>query len=275
LFSEKPESSMIDKKLIEPPEQMRAMIVLLPCMGGNIMTYRYPAKDWEKNGFGILYFNPPGHGKSVGIFNFENTLTLLKKEIDSILDKHGDNLALIGIGHSGGGSSLLKLFDLNPGYNLQKLFLLSPILDTARSLHELYSRNNIGEFIKSLQLTDSRIIEIISTDSWLDERYWKENDLKNRINRYSEETSSGSKLGTFLENLFIPTKRVYSCLEHLHEKTVLFFPTEDNWYPIEDGVRIAEKYDFPYFTIAKANNHFFRNAWKDVSKKIESILLGD
>ncbi|MBE7413002.1 MAG: alpha/beta hydrolase [Leptospiraceae bacterium] len=252
---------------------MKLLIVLLPCMGGNIMTYRYPVKNWNRSGYGVLYFNPPGHGKSDGVFHFEKTCELLKIELDKILNTYGKDIPITGIGHSGGGSTLMKFFYENSDYNLKKLILLSPILDTVRSLRELYIRNNIQEFTNSLRLTDSRILSILSNDKWLNPDYWEENDLKNLINDYSNEIINGAELGTFLENIFIPTKEVHSCIGRLKGQIVFIYPTKDIWYPIEEGVNYSNNFQFPYYTISSAKDHFFKNAWKFVSEKIDEIFL--
>ena len=242
-------------------------------MGGNIMVYRYPLRIWTDEGFGVFLLNPPGHGKSDGTFNFQNTRDLLTSEIAKLTEKFGSEIPFVGIGHSGGGSTLLRFFDSNKETNLKKIFLLSPILNTALSLHYLYKNNKIDEFTNSLRLKNREILNILSNEKWMEKNFWDNANLKAKINRLATKDSAIKlELGTFLENIFIPTKTFYDCFNNLSEKSEILLPSEDIWFPIKDSVDTATKFNFPFHIIENAKDHFFRNAWKDVSSHISKSL---
>lgn len=247
-------------------------MILLPCMGGNILAYRYPYSLWSKLGYNMFLFNPPGHGKSDGIFSFEESFRLLKEGIVQ-LEKERGKLPLIGIGHSGGGSGILKFFSQYPEYEISGIFLLSPILDTAESLHFLYQNSNINEFINSLKIKNVRIREVLGTNRWLDENVWDNEGLKEKLNAWA--SASGeiyADLGTFLENIFIPSRKFHQYMKQSSDRTVLFLPKQDIWYPMNDSIDAVERFGIRKRVIQTAENHFFRNGWQDVGKEITSFL---
>lgn len=247
-------------------------MILLPCMGGNILAYRFPLALWTKMGYSIFLFNPPGHGKSAGVFSFEESVLLLRESIVQIRNQTGSH-PIAGIGHSGGGSGLLGFFSQFPEFRPERIFLLSPILDTAGSLQFLYKNNNIIEFINSLKIKNKKITDILFKDDWLDKNIWENENLKVKLNGWASESGEMyTELGTFLENVFIPSRRFHSHMEKFSEKTVLFLPRKDIWYPMEDSISAAEQSGIRRRSIQSAENHFFRNGWKDVGKEITSFL---
>ncbi len=262
----------LDIRFISSQVKTKALIILLPCMGGNILAYRYPLTLWQKMGYSIFLFNPPGHGKSGGVFSFEESFSLLKKEI-SLLKIEPEGLPFIGIGHSGGGSGILNFFSKCPEYEVSRIFLLSPILDTAGSLRFLYKNSNIQEFINSLRIQDSRVSDILSRDRWLDENVWTNEGLRETINGWAAKAGEMyAELGTFLENVFIPSRKFHPYMEQFSQKTVLFLPRDDIWYPAEDSIGTAKRFGIEHKIIPSAENHFFRNGWRDVGKEITSLL---
>lgn len=252
------------------------VIVLWPSTGGNARAFRISELDLRSQRTLLLRYNPSSHGGNLGTYhpsNARDDLLLWLKEY-KLSDKK-----LIGIGHSGGASCLLMLWQELPW---DSFFLLSPILDSRLSLFHLYQNQHIHEFLQLL-VNDSksglpeaeilekreRVYSALSDPRWLETS--RVGDLAFSVSNKNIHLES---LSEFLTNLFLPGFQIYEALDQCKVPIQIFLPSKDNWFPKE----ITQKYEYlPQITIReieKAPDHFFTHSWLEVWKQIrEEIFL--
>jgi len=246
----------------------RGCVVFWPCMGGAFGMYRFPAGDFTERGYSVVLYNPRGHGASGGQMSIQTAL----KDLDFFIAGSGlKNVPLVGIGHSAGANALLQYSSFNA--NLDRFFLVAPVLDSRMSLEYLYDRGNIGEFNDILAMRAGArdvIDECLGDSRWMDRAYWDEMGLR----RYMDAKSGPLMVGTFLENLFLPGHNAYGYLREKARVTDVIVAAEDHWYPLEETKRLAADYGFSLTEIKQARDHFFTRAWKHVWALILGELSG-
>lgn len=249
-------------------ENVRGVLVLWPSTGGNARSFRIRDGELETLGLRLIKFNPPSHGNSQGNYDPKSAIQLL----DDYLTKSGyKNKELYGIGHSGGGAALMMYAKEVP---FQKLFLLSPILDSVLSLQYLYESGSIEEFSRLLLLPElsddlspnKQILETLSKSDWLDTGEVDHLNVPIQNSRIRLDD-----LSLFLKNLFLPGFVVDPTLLQKRTKYNIFLPREDKWFPKEFTTRFAKENGLNCFEIPEAPDHFFSTSWLTVWKQIQKI----
>ncbi|MCW7491875.1 alpha/beta hydrolase [Leptospira sp. 2 VSF19] len=251
-----------------PLENARGAIILWPSTGGNARSFRIRDGELETLGLRLIRFNPPSHGNSKGVYDPKTAIQL----IDGYVKKNGyKNKDLYGIGHSGGGAALMMYAK---EVRFQKLFLLSPILDSVLSLRHLYESNSIEEFSRLLLLPglsddlapNKQILETLSSPEWLETE--KVGHLKVPIQNSRIRLED---LSLFLKNLFLPGFVVDPSLIQKRTDYTIFLPNEDKWFPKEYTTRFAKENGLSCIEISEAPDHFFSSSWLRVWKQIKTI----
>jgi alpha-beta hydrolase superfamily lysophospholipase len=250
-------------------DSVRGIIFFIPCMRGNFRKYRFRYAEIASRGFHLLCLNPRGHGNSEGIFNF-NSATEDIFELVTFYRNLFPNLPVIGLGHSGGGSALVRT--MHQFQLFTKLYLAAPILDTNESLLWMYKNENISEFISLVgdsKRENGMIAKLLSTNQWLESDYWHNGSWKSLLNEeYKNSPHPQNEIGTFLENLFIPGMQIKNVLANFSNEIQIFLPVEDKWFPIATTLRTAEEFQIPVLEISEAKDHFFRNGWDSIWKYV-------
>ncbi|GBF43106.1 hypothetical protein LPTSP2_24020 [Leptospira ellinghausenii] len=251
-----------------PPEEAQGFLILWPSTGGNVRSFRIRDSELIEYGLRLIRFNPPSHGDSNGTYDPKSAISLL----DEYLKKQNYiGKPLFGIGHSGGGAALL-LYAIQVQF--QKLFLLSPILNSVKSLEFLYESNSIEEFSRLLLLPNipdddfpnKQILETLSTPNWL------ENGEVNHLSFPVKNTRiQVDSLAQFLQNLFLPGFRVENYDFEKRTEVTIFLPAMDKWFPKEFTSEFAKRNRMRLVEILEAPDHFFSKSWLSVWKQIKSI----
>ncbi|EMJ88525.1 alpha/beta fold hydrolase [Leptospira meyeri] len=250
------------------PSEMRGVLVLWPSTGGNARSFRIRDSELETLGLRLIRFNPPSHGNSKGIYDPKSAIQLL----DAYLTKYGyKNKDLYGIGHSGGGAALMMYAKEVP---FQKLFLLSPILDSVLSLRYLYKSHSIEEFSRLLllpgisddEVPNKQILETLSNPQWLETGKVGHLNVPIQNSRIRLED-----LSQFLKKLFLPGFVVDGLVIQKRTNYTIFLPKEDKWFPKENTISFAKENGLNCIEIPEAPDHFFSTSWLMVWKQIKEI----
>ncbi|MCG6147595.1 alpha/beta hydrolase [Leptospira levettii] len=251
-----------------PPEGAQGILILWPSTGGNARSFRIRDSELIDYGLRLIRFNPPSHGDSTGTYDPKTAITLL----DEYLKKQNYiGKPLYGIGHSGGGAALLLYAKQ---VQFQKLFLLSPILNSVKSLEFLYESKSIEEFSRLLLLPNisdddspnKQILETLSTSHWLETG--KVNHLSFPVKNTRIQVDS---LAEFLQNLFLPGFQVENYDFEKRTDISIFLPAMDKWFPKEYTSEFAKRNHIRLVEILEAPDHFFSQSWLSVWKQIKSI----
>jgi len=127
----------------------------------------------------------------------------------------------------------------------------------------MYERDTIHEFtsiIAQLSIDPVPVRAVLKDEKWLDPDYWKTEKLGRRL----DDASGKFLVGTFMENLFLPTHNAYDELARHGKITTVILSTDDNWYPRKRIDMLCEANGIRRHLIPAAKDHFFTNAWKDV-----------
>lgn len=251
-----------------PPKEAKGILILWPSTGGNARSFRIRDSELISFGLRLVRFNPPSHGNSEGNYDPKTAISLLDEYLknQNYLDK-----PLFGIGHSGGGAALLLYAKQVP---FQKLFLLSPILDSVLSLEYLYASDSIEEFSRLLLLPgtsddkspNQEILTTLATPKWL-----TTGDINHLSFPVKNPRIQVNSLTQFLRNLFLPGFRVTNIDWKQRTDVTIFLPTEDKWFPKEYTTQFADDHQIRLVEIPEAPDHFFSLAWLRVWAKIQSI----
>ncbi|NCN11602.1 MAG: alpha/beta hydrolase [Leptospira sp.] len=261
-------------KAFDPSIPPKLLIIIWPSTGGNARAYRIKDSELEQRKICLLRYNPTSHGNSIGNYNIPSSIEDLKnilKENDLL------EVPIIGIGHSGGGAALVEF---SQQIVFSKLYLLSPILDSRLSLHFMYEKKNISEFL-TLLYPDSvkesnpesyhekvRLIHSkLDTDEWLSKEHLNELDFPIYNSRIRV-----TSLAEFLRNLFIPGFTIYERIKTNSENIKIFLPDADNWYPISHTLEVIHQYNIDFEIITNAKDHFFTNSWLMIWNKINKEI---
>lgn len=249
-------------------EEANRILILWPSTGGNARSFRIRDSELVNLGLRLIRFNPPSHGNSHGTYDPNTAIRLLDEYLK---EKNYIGKPLYGIGHSGGGAALLLYANRVP---FQKLFLLSPILDSVLSLQYLYESNSIEEFSRLLlvpNLSDEhspnkRILETLATPQWLESGEVDHLSFPVKNPRIQVES-----LAKFLQNLFLPGFQVEGKDIVKGTDVTIFLPTKDKWFPKEFTAQFAKRNQIRLVTIPEAPDHFFSQSWLHVWKEIKTI----
>lgn len=250
------------------PKEAKGILILWPSTGGNARSFRIRDSELITHGLRLIRFNPPSHGNSDGIYDPKVAISLL---YDYLKAKQYLNHRLFGIGHSGGGAALLLLAKQIP---FQKLFLLSPILNSVLSLKFLYESDSIEEFSRLLlqpevaddEFPNNLILNTLSNSDWL--VTGKVDPLSFPIKNTRIQVAS---LAEFLRNLFLPGFQVSEGDLAHHSEVTIFLPKEDKWFPKENTIQFAKKNQIRVVEILEAPDHFFSRSWLRVWNEIQAI----
>ncbi len=242
--------------IIEKCEETKGIIVVWPCTMGDVRMYRMPQELFASKGYSSILFNPRGHGNSGGQVDIRECINDLES---FIFEFNTENLPLISVGHSGGCGGLLSI-----GMRLKtlKYFLIAPVLDSRKSLFYMYKNSSIIEFnmmIATQSKDQNFVLSTLETDWWLDPETWHKNDLRQKL----DDVSGMSKIGHFLEKLFIEGINGYKDLEAQKSSAEILLPSKDNWYPLDSTRDFAQKHNIS-ITDGLGNDHYFTKAWKGV-----------
>ncbi len=250
------------------PEKARGILVIWPSTGGNARSFRIRDSELELLGLRLVRFNPPSHGNSQGIYDPKTAISLL----DVYLKERGyTNKELYGIGHSGGGAALMMYAKQ---VSFQKLFLLSPILDSVLSLRYLYELGSIEEFSRLLLLPgtsdgeppNKQILETLSNPQWLEDGNVGHLNVSIQNSRIHLDD-----LSLFLKNLFLPGFVVDTSVIQKRTHYTIFLPKVDKWFPKEYTISFAKENGLHCIEIPEAPDHFFSSSWLTVWKQISAI----
>ncbi|MCE9499280.1 MAG: alpha/beta hydrolase, partial [Leptospira sp.] len=150
----------------------KSLIIQLPCVGGNALAYRISKKELVNENISLLQFNPRGHGKSEGVLDFSKVRGDFNELYKTFLIRRKGS-RLIGVGHSGGGTTLVGFQESLPIFD--KIYLIAPILDTGLSLNFMYENKNIDEFIRTAggnRKPEKLLEEILKNNQWMNREYW-------------------------------------------------------------------------------------------------------
>ena len=245
-----------------PAENPRMCLVVWPCMTGSFRMYRLPVKLFTGKGISILLYNPRAHGESGGQFTRNGSSDDLK---DYLSEKALTGIPLSILGHSAGANGALKFPAC--GLNIEHYYLAAPVLDSCESLEYMYDSGTIQEFnIRIAQFSRDQhlVFSVLQNRRWLDAGYWRSENLKNRLN----DVSDIFRIGSFLEELFIPTHNAFDELAICRNITTMLLSTDDRWYPRKRIDELCEKHHITRCIIPDAADHFFTGAWGSVWKMI-------
>ncbi|TGL65160.1 alpha/beta hydrolase [Leptospira jelokensis] len=251
-----------------PSAEAKGILILWPSTGGNSRSFRIRDSELVSYGLRLVRFNPPSHGNSGGTYDPKTAIYLLD---EYLTEKNYLGKPLYGIGHSGGGAALLMYAKQT---SFQKLFLLSPILDSVLSLKYLYESDSIEEFSRLLLLPNlsdgeppnKQILETLTTPDWLESG--GVDHLSFPVKNVRIQVDS---LASFLRNLFLPGFQVESGMYEKRTNVTIFLPAEDKWFPKTHTVDFAKRNQFRILEIPEAPDHFFSQSWLSVWKEIKSI----
>ncbi|XDD46833.1 alpha/beta fold hydrolase [Leptospira sp. WS39.C2] len=251
-----------------PPKEAKGILILWPSTGGNARSFRIRDSELSQYGLRLIRFNPPSHGGSNGTYDPIAAIALL----DEYLKEHNHlNKPIFGIGHSGGGAALLLYAKQVP---FQKLFLLSPILDSVKSLLYLYESGSIEEFSRLLlmpeipdgEFPNKQILETLSTPTWLTTGEIDHLSFPIKNSRIQVDS-----LCYFLRNLFLPGFRVGNIDTEKRTDMTIFLPARDKWFPKDLTTNFANQNQLRVIEISEAPDHFFTQSWLLVWKKIKDV----
>ena len=244
--------------ILSIPDNQRACLVAAPCMGGSVHMYRPPLERINEAGCGCILYNPRGHGASEGEMVIDDALG----DLDDIITRFVPaDVPLIMVGHSAGANMLLHF---GARYRRPSRFILvAPVLDSRESLFYMYRSGTIGEFLDILaSYTDDSdtMRAMLATDAWLDAETWHKRGMRAIL----DVLPSRMRIGSFLENLFIPGYTAYDHFAEFSPITSVLLSRADTWYPLETTVRLAETRGAKFMYLEEARNHFFAGGWNAV-----------
>ncbi len=241
-----------------PAENPRTCLVVWPCMAGSYRMYRTPVKSFTDKNISVLLYNPRAHGESGG----QLTRTSSPDDLEYILEENGlTTVPLLIAAHSAGANAALKFAVLKQ--HIAHLYLVAPVLDSCESLEHMYDCGTINEFnlrVAEFALEKEFVLTVLHDRRWMDKDYWHSENLKRRLN----DISGRFLIGSFLEELFIPTHNAFGELAACRNKSTILLATDDHWYPRRRINELSDKHGISSRIIPEAGDHFFTGAWKTV-----------
>jgi hypothetical protein len=247
---------MFDSSLSLPVStDLRALLVLWPCGGGDAMQYALDEAALHAAGIGLLRFNPGGHGRSPGPFTFEGSIDGLARAVEA-----APAVPRIGVGHSMGTYGLLRA---QGRVGLQHLIGVSPIGASRRSLAYMYEIGRFGAFLRLFAADEARLAvlkDAIGTPEWLaDDATFVERTQ--RLEFPCEGVFHVPSVAAFMREVFLPGYTIWPWMGAMRGRMSVVLPTEDRWYPLPElRVQLAER-EVPVTTFAPAGDHLFTGAW--------------
>lgn len=251
------EGADLDVILTKPDKSIGCLLVY-PCIGGDTQNYQVPIDTIVEKGFAVIEYHPPNHGRSTGQMAMETALHNLYHYMSS---KRLSRLPIVALGHSAGCNALLQV---NRSFlNITKYFFVQPVFDFRESMFYMYQKGTFNEFIFAISkwVNDVGVLQnLLSTIKWLNAEYWFLNDVCEQINKIS----NNFKLGSFLENFYIPGFNTYDLFRSLGGNATVILSTHDNWYPPDTTLRLCRETDTPYHIVDESPDHYFTNTWPHV-----------
>lgn len=250
-------------------EQPRAILIFGPGMGGNARAYRLPYHKFLKKNISVAFYNPRAHGSSGGVFSFEKA----REDLELWYQNEIKNLPVIACGHSGGALNMLK-WASNSAITFKGLFLASPILDSAESLHFMKRIQTLQEFSELIYLQSGKrevIKDLLSDNEWLEN--WHIKNLRKKI-RQSRATTTDTLTDTaqFLENTFIPSVQGFNELFTNRHKSFVYLSAADNWFDYRLTKQVCDTFNISVKIIDEAEDHFFKNGKHELWRQIEADI---
>ncbi len=190
--------------------------LVYPCIGGTTRLSLVPHQALVEQGFIIVEFHPPAHGRSKGQMTMPRALAHLYR----FLAVNGlASLPMVVLGHSAGCNALLQLHPTV--LDIRWYFLAQPVFDFRQSMFYMYRQSSASEFLRAISrwCTDpGRLASILPDERWLDLPYWYQQSLCNKI----DAMSKGIRLGEFLEDFYIPGYCTSRFLSAIRAQTTIF-----------------------------------------------------
>ncbi|WP_372367766.1 hypothetical protein [Candidatus Uabimicrobium sp. HlEnr_7] len=244
-------------------EKAQGTILLWPCGMGDIHSSLYENyRDIFKD-FDLILYNPRAHGNSHGYYCFEQAV----KDAIYFTKNMEIRLPLYGIGHSAGGTGILKLANILP---FQKLFLFSPVLDSRQALEFMYKEKYQYLFTKLFcgeRKYNPKLWDVLIEGKWLDIDYWEK--IKDSIDN---KTSSYLSIKKSMESVAHPGYNVSTEIAQHREKILTFIPEKDLWFSIDTQLSTAKSLGITIASIHKARNHFFKRRWNGIWTLLLQII---
>lgn len=243
--------------IIEKAETPKGIVLIWPCTMGDVRMYRTPTVEFADKGYTSILYNPRGHGNSGGQFEIEKAINDFQVFITEF---NKTNLPLFAVGHSGGCGGLLSIGE---HLEMQKFYLVAPVLDSRKSLFHMYGNGAVKEFnmmVAAASPDQGFVLSVLDNTKWMEPGYWLENNLEERLDAVSGEFL----IGRFLDRLFIDGMSAYKEFEKFSNRLELLLPSEDRWYPLESTKALADKYQIPVNENLDAHDHYMTRAWKNV-----------
>lgn len=239
-----------------------AIFLIYPCVAGTSRAYLVPHEELLSQGFSVLEYHPRIHGKSGGQMAME---VGIKDLYEYLIRNNLHNIPIIALGHSAGCNALLQL---NTSFlNVIYYYFVQPVFCFRESMDYMYKVNSYHEFITVLSrwaIDKDKLNDILSDPSWFNPRQWHEKNIKNSLDSISE----GLKIGTFLENFYIPGFSTSNHMNLIKDKSELIISEKDSWYPVQTTKDISKKYSIPLTVVSEASDHYFSGAWEIVWDRI-------
>lgn len=248
------EGSRLDIKLYKP-EKLLGCLIVYPCIGGSTKTYDIPINAILKKGYAIVEYHPPNHGRSTGQMAME---TALHNLYHFLAFNRLSHLPFVTIGHSAGCNALLQI---NRSFlNIKKYIFVQPVFDFRESMFYMYKKGTYNEFLYAISkwVTDFDALQsLLSNFKWLNPEYWFVHNICDEINKIS----SGLKLGSFLENFYVPGFNTYDLFRSLGGNPIVVISKNDNWYPPKTIIKLCQETGTPYKILEQSPDHYFTNTW--------------
>lgn len=264
-FISKKDGAMIEADISLPSNPI-CYLLIWPCSMCSCGMYKLPKERFASSGIATIQFNPRAHGKSAGSFNYEHSFEDLKHLCDELLNP---GIPIACLGHSGGAGALLKAEER---IGIDRLWLVSPVLDSRESIYFMYETGGSHEFtdlIASLAVNPDPVKKILETPDWIDSSIWNSKNLKKTLDDLSESMA----IGSLLEAIFIPGYNAFDEFLKLSEKIEIIYPLKDSWYPESTVMRLAFSCNVPVIRDLGGKDHYFTGAWKNIWNYIEKRLV--
>lgn len=249
-----------------------ATMVFVPCTLGDACSefYSVPVRELTDRGYSVLLYNPRGHGRSDGTID-PNTVA---KDLAFVLESLGrQSNPVAAVGHSTGANWLIRAAWHDKLY--ERLYLVSPVLHTRRSLLFMYERNTIAAFVNLLARdieNNEDVYKLLERQDWLFDDPVTSSWADGLNGPTAEELSPGvPSIANFLVNMFLPGSDMEGKLHDLSKQRKLFvlLPHTDIWFPVDKTIQICDQAGIPYFQYcADGADHMLRELWPDVWKKV-------
>lgn len=254
--------------IVTTPDEIKAVILFYPCIGGTSRSYSLPRMDLARMGFMVIEYHPPRHGRSTGQMSMPNALSNL---YETIVKLNCTTHPMIVIGHSAGCNALLQMHPIV--FNIKKYILIQPVLDFRESMLYMYKKNTDNEFIEAITKwvnNTNELKKLLLNNEWLDLKKWHTGDYRKKLNSISKPDCL--MLGDFLQDFYIPGYFTKRNLASINKPLDIYITRKDNWYPVESIVEQVFVSGAKLSVIEQSNNHYFTGCWKLIWSRILDTL---